>query len=172
LFPESQRIKLLPLTVEEIDLYRACDFSFENHFGLIHHPREMDPNVQRALKEKVIPSIQKDPENHLLYTLWVAIDKQINKVVAGIVFKGPPDIDNKIEFGAGTLAGFMNHGYMTEVTRMMCLWTREHFPTVKIIAQTKTDNYASQATLRKCEFIITEQKEEYWNWEWNESTSN
>lgn len=116
--------------------------------------------------------MQHDPQNVLFYTLWAAIDKEINTVVAGIVFKGPPDTENKIEFGAGTLDGFMNRGYMTEVTQMMCMWTREHFPSVKITAQTKTDNYASRATLRKCGFMVTEQKEEYWNWEWNESSSD
>ena len=85
---------------------------------------------------------------------WVAIDKKINTVVAGIVFKGPPDSENKIEFGAGTLEGFMNRGYMTEVTKLMCVWTQINAPGLRLTAQTKIDNYASHTTLTKCGFSI------------------
>lgn len=165
-FPESERLKLIPLTVEEVVMYQACDFSFENHFQLTHHPRQLDENVKRALREKVIPSINNDPANHLFHTLWVAIDKNINKVVAGIVFKGPPDAENKIEFGAGTLDGFMNRGYMTEVTKLMCVWTKINVPAVRITAQTKVDNYASHATLTKSGFQIVAKHAEFWDWEY------
>lgn len=166
IYPESERLKLIPLSAAEVEMYQACDFSFENHFQLAHHPRQLDANVQRALREKVIPSINNDPANHLFHTLWVAIDKTINTVVAGIVFKGPPDTENKIEFGAGTLEGFMNRGYMTEVTTLMCQWTRLNYPEIRITAQTRTDNFASQATLRKCGFAILEKHDEFWSWEW------
>lgn len=164
-FPESERLKLIPLTAAEVEMYQACDFSFENHFQLTHHPRKLDVNVQRALREKVIPSISNDPANHLFYTLWVAVDKTINTVVAGIVFKGPPDAENKIEFGAGTLDGFMNRGYMTEVTSLMCKWTMHYLPKVCITAKTKPDNFASQAVLKKSGFEIVAAEPEYQVWE-------
>lgn len=166
IYPESERLKLIPLSAAEVEMYQACDFSFEKHFQLIHHPRQLDANVQRALREKVIPSIHHDPENHLFHTLWVAIDKTINTVVAGIVFKGPPDTENKIEFGAGTLEGFMNRGYMTEVTTLMCRWTRLNYPEIRITAQTKTDNFASQAVLNKSGFEIVKAQSEYQEWEY------
>lgn len=157
------RIRLQPLSIEEILLYLKDDFSFENHFGLALHPRSVPENVQKALRERVLPKIEADADNHLFYTLWVAIDKEINTVVAGIAIKGPPNANGEIEFGAGTLDGFMNRGYMTETTKLMCDWALKNGVKI-IVANCSPENVASQRTLEKCGFEITEKQEENWKW--------
>lgn len=172
-FPETARIKLVPLTTAQIHLYLHDDFSFEKHFGLVHHPRSVPENVQKALRERVLTKLEADPANELFYTLWVTIDKRINTVVAGIVFKGPPNENGEVELGAGTLEGFMNRGYMTETTRAICEWVLKNARlnddvgqgVKRIIANCSPENFASQRTLEKCEFEIVEKQEKNWRWE-------
>lgn len=145
-------------------MYVACDFSFEKHFGLVHHPRSVPPPVVKAITERVLPKVEADPENHLFYTLWVTIDKTINTVVAGIVFKGPPNENGEVELGAGTLDGFMNRGYMTETTKLLCEYALKNMPVKKIVANCLPENVASQRTLEKCGFEIVKKEEVNWNW--------
>ena len=158
------RIRLLTLTVPELELYLREDFSFEDHFHLERHPRKVDENSGKKLREVILPKIQSDPENIQFYTLWVAVDTTINTAVAGIVFKGPPNENKEVELGAGTFEGFMNRGYMTETTRMMCEWTKKRDPEINIIATCSTQNFASQRTLEKSGFVVVEKAEEYWKW--------
>lgn len=163
-FPETERIKLVPLTRAEIHLYLRDDFSFEKHFGLALHPRSVSENLQKALREKVLAKLESDQANHLFCTLWVTIDKTINTVVAGILFKGPPNENGEVELGAGTLEGFMNRGYMTETTRALCEWALKN-GVKRIIANCSPENFASERTLEKCGFEIVEKQEKNWRWE-------
>lgn len=166
----SDRLHLIPLSVAEILLYLRDDFSFEKHFKLEHHPRSVPPPVVKAITERVLPKIEADSENHLFYTLWVAIDMQINTVVAGIVFKGPPNEKGEVELGAGTLDGFMNRGYMTETTKLLCVYALNNMPVKNIVANCLPDNFASQRTLEKCGFQIVKKEEDNWNWRFVAST--
>lgn len=159
------RIRLIPLSVEEIGYYLRDDFTFEQHFGLEHHPRSVPAPVVKAITERVLPKIETDPDNHLFYTLWVAIDTTINTVVAGIVFKGPPNEKGEVELGAGTLDGFMNRGYMTETTKLLCEWALNN-GVKNIVANCLPDNVASQRTLEKCGFEIVKKEEGNWNWKY------
>jgi RimJ/RimL family protein N-acetyltransferase len=162
-FPETSRIKLIPLSKAEVEMYLAADFSFEKQLALEFHPRVVPENVQKALRERVIARIEADPANHLFYTLWVAIDKTINTVVAGIVFKGPPNENGEVELGAGTLDGFMNRGYMTETTKLLCEWSLKN-GVKNIVANCSPENVASQRTLEKCGFEVVIKEAENWHW--------
>lgn len=146
-------------------MYLAADFSFEHHFGLQLQPRSVPENVQKALRERVLAKIKADPGNHFFYTLWVAIDKTINTLVAAIVFKGPPNEKSEVELGAGTLDGFMNRGYMTETTIALCEWALSN-GVKNIIANCSPENVASQRTLEKAGFVGVEKSGENWKWEY------
>jgi len=161
------RIRLQPLTAQEILLYVKTDFSFEDAMKLERVPRFVDENVQKKLTDIIIPKMQSDPENILFYTLWVAIDTTINTVVAGIVFKGPPNENGEVELGAGTLDGFMNRGYMTETTKLLCDYALKNMPVKNIIANCSPENVASQRTLEKCGFEIVKKEATNWNWCWS-----
>jgi RimJ/RimL family protein N-acetyltransferase len=167
-FPETTRIRIIPLSKQEVEMYLACDFSLEKNLGLTEHPRTVPENVQKALRERVLSRIEADPANHLFYTLWVTIDKTINTIVAGIVFKGPPNENGEVELGAGTLDGFMNRGYMTETTGLLCEWALKN-GVGKIVANCSPENVASQRTLTKCGFITRSKDEKNWNWEYRQT---
>lgn len=164
------RIRLQPLTAEQILLYVKSDFSFEDSLSLEHVPRVVDENVQKKLTEMIIPKMQSDPGNVLFYTLWVAIDTTINTAVAGIVFKGPPNENGEVELGAGTFAGFMNRGYMTETTKLLCEYALEKMPVKKIVANCSPGNVASQRTLEKSGFGVVSKTADNWYWEYSPSS--
>lgn|GEM_PF-3172298 len=102
----------------------------------------------------MIPHIEADAENHLCNTLWVPIDATINTVVAGSVFKCPPNENGEVELGAGALDGFLISGYMTETKKLLCGYAIEHMHLKSSVANCLPDNLASQRTLEKCSFAI------------------
>lgn len=161
--PESSRIKLLPLSIDELRKYIACDFSFETHFGLVHHPRTIEGMVKQKLENVILPKVEAEPQNHLFHTLWVTIDKQINTAVAGTAFKGPSNENGEVELGAGTFSGFMNRGYMTETTKLLCEWALKN-GVGRIIANCSPENVASKRTLKKSGFEVVEKADSNWRW--------
>lgn len=166
------RIRLVPLTVEQIHLYLRDDFSFEDALGLARQPRVQDEYVKKKLSEIIIPKIEANPNDILFHTLWVAVDTTINTAVAGIVCKGPPNEKGEIELGAGTFAGFMNRGYMTETTKLLCAWALKNASpnteggrrVKKVVATCSPENVASQRTLEKSGFKIVKKEEKDWRW--------
>ena len=167
---ESARLLVVPLLAEELELYLRSDFSFEDHFGLNHHPRNIDDHARKALTERVLPKVRESDYRRLYYTLWAGTDKTLNTLVAGIVFKGPPNEQGEVELGAGTLEGFMNRGYMSEITRMMCGWASKQPEVKSIIANSSPDNFASHRTLQKSGFEIVKKEEENWRWRFKSET--
>lgn len=171
--PRSQRLRLQPLSVEEILHYLKDDFSFEDALNLVRHPRVQDEYVKKKLSQQIVPKIEANPNDILFHTLWVTIDTTINTAVAGIVFKGPPNENGEVELGAGTFAGFMNRGYMTETTKLLCEWALKNAgPSAeggrrvkKVVATCSPENVASQRTLEKSGFQIVKKEENDWRWE-------
>lgn len=158
------RIRLVPLTVEQIHLYLRDDFSFEDALALVRHPRVPDEYVKKKLSEQIIPKIEANPNDILFHTLWVVIDTTINTAVAGIVFKGPPNEKGEVELGAGTFAGFMNRGYMTETTKVLCEWALKN-GVKKLVADCSPENVASARTLEKSGFAVVTKTADNWHWE-------
>jgi RimJ/RimL family protein N-acetyltransferase len=163
-YPESGRLKLIPLSVAEINLYLREDFFFEDHFGLERVPRAVPPALREAMELRTIPKLLKFPEHHLFYTHWNAIDKLINTSVAGIVLKGPPNDMGEVEIGYGTLQGFTGNNYMKETVQLFCEWIFRQKGVEKIVALTSAQNIASQKILEWNKFENVSKTDEEWRW--------
>lgn len=159
------RIRLVPLTVEQVELYLREDFSFENSLALAHYPRKVEPPFRVSLVERIMPKLLAFPEHHVFYTLWSAVDTTTETAVAGIVFKGPPNNDGEVEIGYGTLPDFMRKGYMTEVVQLACEWAFAQPGVKKVVAETDLDNFASQKILLKNGFVKVGEGEKLFKWE-------
>lgn len=166
-YPENEVLKLIPLSRAEVEMYLLPDCTLEKYFNLREHPRVVPENVQQALRGRVLKNIDTDPANYLFHTLWIVTDKTINTLVAGITIKGLPDENGEVELGAGTLDGFMNRGYMTGATKLMCEWVLKQ-PGVKLVmANSRPDNFASHRTLEKSGFSVIEKRSENWKWKYS-----
>ncbi len=164
-FPQSSRLKLIPLSKDEIDLYLREDFSYEKKLGLkeIHQP--IPPPLRVAMEERTIPNLIKFPEHHLFYTHWTVVDHTINTAVAGIVLKGPPNENGEVEIGYGTFSDFTGRDYMKETVKVFCEWVFRQDNVKKIIALTSPENIASQKILEWNEFVLVSKEEKDWRWE-------
>jgi RimJ/RimL family protein N-acetyltransferase len=164
-YPETSRIKIIPLSLEQLRLYLLEDLSFEKESGLELYKQPVPPPLRVALEERIIPKLLAFPRHHLFYTQWNVVDKLINTAVAGIVFKGPPDHAGAVEIGYGTLPGFTGKGYMKETVQLMCQWAFEQEGVKKVTADTSRDNIASQKILESNGFVRAGEDEEFLKWE-------
>ncbi len=158
-------IRLIQLSRDQLRMYMQCDFSFENSLGLTLHPREVEPPFRISLEERILPKLHTFPEHHMFYTLWCGVEEATNTVVAGIVFKGPPNAEGAVEIGYGTLPDFVGKGYMTEVVRLSCKWAFAQPGVKKVVAETDLDNFASQKILLKNGFVKVGEGEKLFKWE-------
>lgn len=75
-------------------------------------------------------------------------------MVGSADFKDVPNKDGEVEIGYGLGDGFRHHGYMTEAVQAMSV---RH-----VIAETETDNLASQRILQRCGFTEQSWGETIW----------
>ncbi|HTF04541.1 MAG TPA: GNAT family N-acetyltransferase [Bacteroidia bacterium] len=165
MFPESTRLRINALSVEEIHLYLKEDFSFETALGLEHYHSPIPPPLRTAIEERILPKLLAFPQQHLFYTQWNVVDKTINTTVAGIVFKGPPNHEGSVEIGYGTLPDFTGKGYMKETVQVACQWAFAQQGVKKVTADTSPDNIASQKILEHNGFVKVREDEEFFYWE-------
>jgi [ribosomal protein S5]-alanine N-acetyltransferase len=162
---ETSRIRITPLSLDQLRLYLLEDLSFEKESGLELYVQPVPPPLRVALEERIIPKVLAFPQHHLFYTQWNVVDKHINTAVAGIVFKGPPNHEGAVEIGYGTLPDFTGKGYMKETVQAVCAWAFTQDDIKKVTADTSPDNIASQKILAANGFVQVGEDEQYLKWE-------
>ncbi len=161
---ETERLILKPLTYEQLIKYIKCDNSLEEEFNLNENLRTISPELKEAFEQTILPNVADKTKNHLFYTLWTAISKIDNKMVADLLIVGEPNSEGEIEIGYGTYDEFQNKGFMAEIVNAIIKWTKEQ-PIVKsIIASTDKTNIASFKVLQKNMFIKTGETDTLFNW--------
>jgi [ribosomal protein S5]-alanine N-acetyltransferase len=149
---ETQRLKITPLTYEQLLKYRRNDQSLELEMNLNKTSRVISSELAEALDETIIPNTLDESRDLLYNTLWAIILKEENKMVGDLCFIGDPNLEGEVEIGYGTYPEFQGKGYMTEAIGGMIKWAFEQ-PIVKIIiARTDKNNLASTKVLQKNKF--------------------
>ncbi|GAB3945725.1 GNAT family N-acetyltransferase [Spirosoma harenae] len=162
---ETQRLTLIPLTLDQLYLYKADTHQLEKALGLKTGCRELTEPVLGIVTHFTIPRL-KDPSVEAIYhTLWLAIDREKGQFVAEAKFKGEPDEDATIEIGYGTYPTVRRQGYMTEMVNGLVNWARLQPEVGRVVADTQAENVASQKVLEKCGFRLFDQIEEMLWWE-------
>jgi putative acetyltransferase len=86
---------------------------------------------------------------------YQVVERASGAVVGGIGFFGPPE-DGVTEIGYGIVPSRQGHGYATEAVNAMVAIAWESPGTTTVIANTDTDNVASQRVLEKAGFVLEE----------------
>ncbi len=146
---ETERLILKPLTYEQLIKYTKCDNSLERELNLNKTSRTISTELNEALKQAILPNVADKSKNYLYSTIWTAISKEENKMVADICMYGEPNEDGEIEIGYGTYDEFRNKGFMTEIVRGIISWVRTQKKVKSIIASTEKTNEASLKVLEK-----------------------
>lgn len=157
---ETQRLKLLPLTPEQLVKYCQTDNLLEIELGLNLTPRLIDDDLKEALKNTLLPAVADPSKNYLFSTLWTLISKDQNTMVGDLCFKGEPNKHGEIEIGYGTYDRFQNQGFMTEAVAGIITWAFTQKGVEAVLAETDKDNFPSRKILEKNKFVPYQETEE------------
>ncbi len=161
---QTQRLRIIPLTKEQLANYSIPDFSLENSLNVNIIPRIVHEFLANVITSKIMLSLNDTNKNPLYYTFWTIIAKQENIMVADCCFKGEPNENGEIEIGYGTYPAFEGKGFMTEAVGEMVKWAFEQPNVQAVTAQTDPRNIASQKILEKNNFVEYGQTEENILW--------
>jgi RimJ/RimL family protein N-acetyltransferase len=147
---ETTRLKLIPLTYEQVEKFRHLDSRLEDELCLMRNERELTIQFRDALSKYTLPWMKADPDNYLFATVWVIVEIATNTIAGDIGFKGKADDESGyIEIGYSTQPKYRIQGYMTEAIGAICNWAFTHDEVKAVIAETLEDNIPSIKVLRK-----------------------
>jgi len=156
---ETDRLIILPLNYEQLDLYLQANGRLEKLLQLTDNGRIIAPDVKEMVINFTLPKIKKaGAANYLFYTFWIVVEKTSKIIVAELGFKGEPNEKAEVEIGYGTMPGQRGKGFMTEAVGGIIEWARAQ-PAIKyILAETDEKNIASVKIVRKNNFQLIKQK--------------
>lgn len=150
---ETARLRIFPLSVDNLHIYLRANDEFENKMGLAKFGRIVAPAVRDMVERSSLPRIEAAaPQERIFHTFWLVIEKESNEVVAELGFKGAPGIDGKVEIGYGTMPYQQGRGFMTEAVGAMINWASKRNDIRSVVAETDQANTASIRILEKNNF--------------------
>lgn len=167
---ESDRLALVPITRAQIDIFFShpeqliIQDSYKVRSFEINSEHDFVGEFYHALREYVIPRIDKDPDNWYWYTFWFICDKESRWVAGSMGINGPPDENGETLVGYFVDRRFENRGYTTEALQLLVEWLAGQPGARAIIADTLAPFNASQRVLQKNGFTLVGEVEEGLRW--------
>ncbi|MFC6999864.1 GNAT family N-acetyltransferase [Rufibacter roseus] len=149
---ETPRLKILPLTAEQLKLYSLNNGSLEAALGTEYQLRDISFDLKHTLENYFLPLVSTHSDQYYFYTLWTMVLKEQNQLVGDLCFKGPPTEEGQVEIGYGTYPEHQGKGLMTEAIAALLQWCKTNPNINLVLAQTETDNLASEKILQKNNF--------------------
>jgi ribosomal-protein-alanine N-acetyltransferase len=164
---ETTRLKLVPLTHEQLLLYKNDPKTLAENLKVNYIEREGDPKTAADLEEAIefwLAKTQEHAEYFQWYTNWEIILKEGNVGIGGIGFAGVPDTEGKSMIGYGLDIRFHEKGYATEALHALLEWGFKN-PALKIvIADSPLENIPSHKVLIKNGFSETGRDDKLIHW--------
>ncbi|MCB2314012.1 GNAT family N-acetyltransferase [Clostridium tagluense] len=148
----TQRLKIIPLDIENYRLYIENSNEMEENLGLKITNKIWDKNIKGAFQYR-FKKVSENKERYLWETLWIVICKEENCEIASLMIKGYPNEKGEVIIGYGTNETFQNKGYMTEAVEGLIKWIFTNPKALSIVADTEKTNIASHRVLEKNGFI-------------------
>jgi [ribosomal protein S5]-alanine N-acetyltransferase len=167
---ETTRLKLVPLTHEQLILFKYYPQLLAENLNLRYLERQNDPSTAPDLEEAIefwIKNTKKHRKHFEWYTTWEIILKDENMAIGGIGFSGLPDKEGKSMTGYGLDMRYFGKGIATEALSALIPWAFSHDDLKKIIADTPVRHIASQKVLLKNNFREASRDEALVHWELN-----
>ena len=149
---ETKRLKLLPLTHEQLLLHKNDPVALAKNLGVNYLKRQNDPATANDLHEVIefwLQNTLKHRDKFEWCTNWEIILKTERIAIGGIGFAGAPDSEGKAEIGYGLDVRYFNKGYASEAVQSLLGWRFSHQQLHKVIAHTPMGHPASQKVLIK-----------------------
>ena len=155
-FIESERLKMIPLTHQLLQLLHADRSAMELSLGLNISNMQIDPFYKNEVDDAMInfwlPKTLEHPEEYLWYTSWEIILKSSNTSIGGMGFAGESNELGEAETGYMIDQQHQNKGYATEALQLLSRWAFTQEKVKAIIVHTFQDNLSSRKILVKCGF--------------------
>lgn len=154
---KTQRLRLLPAT---LDLSRA-EIADTTRFARLlgaDVPANWPPESSADALEFFLGLLETHPtwEGWLA---WYVLERQSETdewtLVAGIGFKGEPDVDGRVEMGYSVLPQFQRRGLATEMAQGLVEWAWATGRVREVLAQTTQDNLGSRGVLKRLGFSVS-----------------
>jgi len=160
----TTRLKIIPLTYNQLVKYAKCDKSLEKELNLNPNSRIISDELKEALENTILPNVADTTKNYLFSTLWTAISIEENSMVGDLCIVGEPNELGEIEIGYGTYEEYQGRGYMTEIVGGIIEWAKSQSLVKSIVASTMKSNSASFKVLEKNNFIKIGETPLLFNW--------
>lgn len=162
---ETDRLLIIPLNQEQLELYLEADGKLEKKLQLTECGRTFSPEVKKmVLKDILVKMKAVSGDNFLYFTFWIVVQKATRLIVAELGFKGEPSKQGEIEIGYGTMPFERGKGFMTEAVGGMVAWAKNRSGVLAILAETEETNLASIRIVEKNNFFLIEKKGEMLWW--------
>jgi [ribosomal protein S5]-alanine N-acetyltransferase len=151
---ETTRLKLVPLTHEQLLLYKNDPQQLSIELNTNYLKRIDDPAVENDIREAAefwLKNTETYREHFRWFTNWEIILKEANVGIGGIGFAGLPDENGKSMVGYGLDIRFHGKGYASEALAGILQWAYQS-GLKEAIAETPLNHIASQKVLIKNNF--------------------
>jgi ribosomal-protein-alanine N-acetyltransferase len=148
----TERLKIIPLDIENYRLYLENHNKLEEKLGLEITNKVLDEGIKGAFEFR-FKKVVENRDQYLWETLWVVICKEENREIAALMIKGYPNEKGETIIGYGTDDPYQNSGYMTEAVEGLIKWIFTNPKALTIVADTDKINIASHRVLEKNGFI-------------------
>ena len=153
-FIESERLKMTPLTHEQLQLLHKGRHALEQVMGLTLSNWSVDEFYQKEIDDAMInfwlPKTLANSEKFIWYTDWEIILKSHNLSIGGMGFNGEPNKQGEAEVGYMIEEGHQGKGFATEALKLLSGWALQQKRVKSVIVHTYESNLASVRLLEKC----------------------
>jgi ribosomal-protein-alanine N-acetyltransferase len=168
---ESERLKLIPLDLLQLELLIQGRDMLEKHLKLKHLPLALSAgksfleDFEQTLTEFIIPGVKKHPDNFIWFTHWLIVEKSSNTCIGGIGCNGMPDEQGQVMVGYYIAKNSEGLGFATEALGCFINWLKQEPALRFVLADTPIDHIASQKVLGNNGFILLGEVEDGFRWQ-------
>lgn len=162
---ETEALLLVPLSLEQMENFNENPEKITVGLGVLDNNLFNPEPLKNLNINFILPRLRKAmPGDEVYCTRWLAISKDMNRVVADFIIKKGPDAEGEIEIGYGVYPKYEGKGWMTKIVAGFLQWAQEQ-PRVKaVMAETAKQNQPSIRVLQKNGFSLSRESEKYYYW--------
>jgi [ribosomal protein S5]-alanine N-acetyltransferase len=161
---ETQRLRLIPLSRRQLELYLGAPEELERELGFLVSRSVLTERVRHAIEVKLTKMARADAATHAWYTYWLIVvaGAPFGAGLAG--FKGAPSA-GEAEIGYGIDPAYQGRGYVTETVRALIAWAFQEPACRAVVAPgTLKTNIASNRVLAKVGMTVYAETDSALSW--------
>jgi len=155
---ESERLRMIPLTHELLQLLHTGRAAMEQALGLAQSCWQVDEFYQKEIDDAMVnfwlPKTLANPDNFTWYTDWELVLKSTNTAIGGMGFNGEPNEQGEAEVGYMIEKGHQNKGFATEALQLLSSWALSQERVKSVVVHTYNHNLPSVRILEKSGFEL------------------